>query len=135
MVIGGLDACGDALDNGKLVARILNLAKVVPWVKLLVTSRPERTITTILPKADTCIQLDLTQEEETAVDTECFIRTHLERLSLTADSDKAHELIPFASGQLFPCKTLLKHLETSRNPRRAGPDSAVVLLHCFYRFV
>lgn len=30
MVIGGLDACGDALDNGKLVARILNLAKVVP---------------------------------------------------------------------------------------------------------
>lgn len=38
---------------------------------------------------------------------------------MTAYSDKAHELIPFAIGQLFPCKTLLKHLETSRNPRRA----------------
>lgn len=116
IVIDALDECGLPDEQRILAKRMLSLVSDVPWIKVVVTSRPEPEIRDVLDNR--CVATDINQEEDTAADIELFIRTKLVKLKLTVFDDKVNELVARASGLFIWCSTLFKYLSQSRNPRR-----------------
>lgn len=118
LVVDGFVARSDRPGYGKLAVCMLKLAKAIPWVKLVITSRPEQYLLELLSKDRACAIFYISEEEETDADIRFFIRAQLERFKLETHFDKVDDLVHLARGQFFLCRSIFEYLQTSRNLRR-----------------
>ncbi len=79
-VIDALDECGDDRSRPGLLKVLTNAAAHAPWLKVIITSRPEADIQRFFhgPTRRTHLQYDLAEDEDASADLQTFARSELD---------------------------------------------------------
>lgn len=120
IVVDALDECGKPVDQKKLARQLAALAELTPWIKVIITSRPETAITNAFASFSSCKASDINAEEQTNSD----IRRYIEwKLSVMDDmpylfTEDISRLAAKAAGLFIWISTLFKYLEESLDKER-----------------
>lgn len=116
VLIDALDECGNATSRGVLMLQLLKLSKL-NWLKVIVTSRPERDISNGFRKADDICHLSL-QSYPADHDITVFINSKLavleERLPpacFNAQTNIVDQLTKASNGLFIWISTILRYIE------------------------
>lgn len=124
-VIDALDECGSHREQEELARRLLDLAYLVQWVKVLVTSRDELRINAVFAQAPlgTCRMSNIQDEPDTTDDIRLYLQAKLTQLHKLDPSSISPDVLDYlvsrAGGLFIWCDTLIRHLESSVNPGTA----------------
>ncbi|TFK61161.1 WD40 repeat-like protein [Pluteus cervinus] len=122
IVIDALDECGKPSDQKQLSRYLLSLAGLVPWIKVLITSRPEPTITDILRPAPSCHARDINAEEYTTSDIQLYTKTKIKSMDMDKipgfRDDDIDRLVKQAGGLFIWSATFFKYMADSKNRKR-----------------
>jgi len=134
VVIDALDECGNTQSRADILKVLIDAATLAPWLKIIITSRPEVDITRTL---GTGAKYDLGADQEATIDLRTFAQRQLNFVASTwglptpwpAESlfDK---VISRANGLFIFIKTLVLALEECEDPEEClktalqGSDSA-----------
>jgi len=97
-VIDALDECGDDQNRPVLLRVVNEAASHAPWLKIIVTSRPEDEIQRFfnrLPRS-TCLRYDLATDQEAGADLQTFARSQFDLVA-----EKWYLPIPWPEQPLF----------------------------------
>ena len=141
-VIDALDECGDSQSREGLLNALTNAATEVPWLKIIITSRPEADIQRTLTQP-TYFSCDLATDQDASADLQTFARSQFDLVASVwhldtpwpeeADFNRA---ISRANGVFIFIKTLVLSLEHCEDPEEslkgALQDSAETGLRSLY---
>ena len=123
-VIDALDECGDARSRPGILKALTNAAAQAPWLKIIITSRPEVDIQHCF---DTLIQssysYDLATDQDASADLQIFTRAQFDLVASVwhLDTPWPHEsdfnrVISRANGLFIFTKTLVLAIEQCEDP-------------------
>src|SRR5258706_2301241 len=127
-VIDALDECGDAQSRKSLLEDLTNVAAQAPWLKIIVTSRPEADIQEFFDTLtqSSYLRYDLATDQDASADLQTFARNQFELVVKfwhlptpwpeESDFDKA---VSRASGLFIFIKTLVLALQQCENPKKS----------------
>src|SRR5258706_10605616 len=127
-VIDALDECGDAQSRTRLLEVLTNAAAQAPWLKIIVTSRPEIDIQGFFDTLtqSSYLRYDLATDQDAGADLRAFARNQFDVVVKfwhlptpcpeESDFDKA---ISRASGLFIFIKTLVLALKQCENPKQS----------------
>jgi len=127
-VIDALDECGDAQSRTRLLEVLTNAAAQAPWLKIIVTSRPEIDIQGFFDTLtqSSYLRYDLATDQDAGADLRAFARNQFDDVVKfwhlptpwpeESDFDKA---ISRASGLFIFIKTLVLALKQCENPKQS----------------
>lgn len=118
LLIDALDECKNARERSALVRQLRDLAHHVPWVKVIITSRPESDIVGVLEGSshDTRVY-DISINDErwgTSADIRLFIEAKSKELNLNLSPDQVDRFQEKASGLFIWCTTVFRYIEESK---------------------
>jgi len=125
-VIDALDECGDAKGRPGLLKVLTEAAALAPWLKVIITSRPEVDIERFfdtLHIQSSHLRYDLARDEEAPSDLETFARSRLGAVALARHLQPLwpaeslfNEVLSQAAGLFIFVETLALSLERSSDP-------------------
>src|SRR5258706_4718862 len=127
-VIDALDKCGDAQSRPRLLEVLTNAAAQAPWLKIIITSRPEVDIQHFF---DTLTQssyspYDLATDRDASADLRLFMRSQFDLVALHWNLDtpwpeesELNRVISWANGLFIFVKTLVLSLGHCKDPEEA----------------
>ena len=130
-VIDALDECGDAQSRPSLLKVLTNATAQAPWLKIIITSRPEVDIQRFF---DTLTQssylpYDLATDRDASSDLQTFARTQFNLVASHWNLDTPwpkesdfDSVISRANGLFIFIKTLVLALERSEDPEKSLTD-------------
>ena len=136
-VIDALDECGNSQSRPGILGVLIDAAAQVPWLKIIVTSRPEvdiqRFFYTLPPLS--CIPYDLATDQDTSADLRAFARSQFALVATLwhldvpwPEESDFNRVISRANGLFIFIKTLVLALKRCRDPdeylKQALQDSA-----------
>ena len=136
-VIDALDECGDNQNRPVLLKVVTEAASHAPWLKIILTSRPEDEIQhffNLLPRSSYS-RYDLATDQEARADLQTFARSQFDLVAKTwwlptpwPDQPSFDEVISQANGLFIFIKTLVLTLQQCEDPeetlKAALQDSA-----------
>ena len=145
-VIDALDECGNIQSRPEILKALTDAAAQVPWLKVIITSRPEDDIQRFFngPAKLVHLQYDLTADRETTSDLRLFAKHRFTRVARTRflqspwpEQQLFDGVISRATGLFIFIETLALALEHCDDPtellQATLPDSAGVGLTSLYR--
>ena len=121
LLIDALDECKNARECSALIRRLRDLAQHVPWIKVIITSRPESDIAGVFESSshDTPIyNIDINDERwGTSADIRLFIESESRRLELGLSLDQVGRFQEKASGLFIWCTTVFRYIEDSKKSK------------------
>lgn len=120
IVIDALDECGLPSDQKRLARHLLTLSALTPWIKIIVTSRPELFIRDVFGSSTSCNASNINQEKDTASDIKRYlqIKLALMKTPVSLTEGEVNMLVKQTAGLFIWCSTLLRYIGGSRNPSR-----------------
>ena len=127
-VIDAFDECGDAQSRPRLLEVMTNAAAQAPWLKIIITSRPE---VDIQHSFDTLTQssylpYDLATDRDASTDLQAFTRSQFNLVALHWNLDTSwpkesdlNRVISRANGLFIFVKTLVLSLKRCRDPEKS----------------
>src|SRR5258706_12102371 len=127
-VIDALDECGDARSRPGLLKVLTNAAAQAPWLKIIITSRPEVDIQRVF---DTLAQssyqpYDLATDQDAGSDLQTFARTQFNLVASHWNLDSSwpkesdfNRIISRANGLFIFVKALILSLERCEDPEES----------------
>lgn len=123
ILIDALDECRNHLDGGKtsderrvLLDFLLDFANTIPWIKILITSRPEPNIVDAF--ADTSFdihRININDEEwKTSADIRLFIEEQSGKLKLGLSPHQIDSFQAKAAGLFIWCTTVFRFIQESK---------------------
>lgn len=124
IVIDGLDECGESGDQKRLARKIIALAELAPWIKVLVTSRSgsKSAIKPVFDFATCCKSININYDEaQTNSDIRLYIGEKLRTINgvPTPDTSDVDNLVIQAAGHFIWCSTVARYLENSADVESA----------------
>jgi hypothetical protein len=127
LVIDALDECGDSHSRRSLLQGIKEASSRVPWLKVIVTSRPEPDIDLFFKKLDASSysSFDLSADEHSTKDIRFFAQQRLssvaERHHLTnwPSESQISRLVDLSRGLYIFIETLWRLMDKQRNPKKS----------------
>ena len=122
-VIDALDECGDSQSRPAILKVLTEAARLAPWLKLIITSRPEVDISLCLLEYPT--KYDLDTDEETKDDLKIFARSQFRSLASKwllptwPEESLFNRVISQANGLFIFIKTLILALELCSDPEES----------------
>lgn len=122
ILIDALDECQNHRDQGRtaherrvLLQFFLGLANAVPWIKVLITSRPEPDIVDVFKDITFPLHRINIDDEvwKTSADIRFFIESQSEELKLGLSSDRIDRFQDKASGLFIWCTTVFRFIKES----------------------
>jgi len=140
VVIDALDECGNTQSRADILKVLIDGAALAPWLKIIITSRPEVDITRSL---GTAAKYDLGSDQDAAADLRSFAQSQLNLVASTwflptpwPEAPLFNKLVLRADGLFIFIKTLVLALEKCENPdeclKEALQGSASVGLESLY---
>ena len=124
-VIDALDECGDAQSRPGLLKILTNAAAQAPWLKIIITSRPEVDIHTILAHSS-CLRYDLGADQDANADLRTFARSQFDLVASYwhlgtpwPEESDFNNVISRAGGLFIFIKTLVLALKRCKNPKES----------------
>ena len=127
-VIDALDECGDARSRPGLLKVLTNAAAQAPWLKIIITSRPDFDIQRFfdsLPQSS-YIPFDLAKDQDASSDLQTFARSQFNFVASHWNLDPSwpnesdfNKIISRANGLFIFVKTLVLALERCEDPEEA----------------
>jgi len=134
VVIDALDECGNTQSRADILKVLIDAAALAPWLKIIITSRPE---VDIIRSLGTAVKYDLGTDQEATADLQTFAQRQLnlvaERWTLPTPwpgESLLNRVILRANGLFIFIKTLVLALEKCNDPEEClmealqGSDSA-----------
>ncbi|QRW11251.1 hypothetical protein RhiLY_10250 [Ceratobasidium sp. AG-Ba] len=92
IVVDALDECGDATTRNQLLTCLCNIPQLAPWLKVLLTSRPDEDISAHFedPATPAFVRVDVFQHEA-SLDIQVFVRASLSKAM--AFHDRAESVV------------------------------------------
>lgn len=126
ILIDALDECRNHRDGGKtsserraLLHSLLGLANTIPWVKVLITSRPEPDIVEMLKDITSIHRININADEwKTSNDIRLFIEAKSNEFKLALSSEQIDDLNDRASGLFVWCATVFRYIECSKRSKQ-----------------
>ncbi len=124
-VIDALDECGDDRSRPGLLKALTDAAAHAPWLKVIITSRPEADIQRFFHGLTrrTHLQYDLAEDQDASADLQTYARSELDLVAskwhLTApwpEESLFNRVITRANGLFIFVKTLILSLENCMDP-------------------
>jgi len=123
VVIDAFDECGSAQSRADILKVLIDAAALAPWLKIVITSRPEVDIICAL---GTAAKYDLGADQEATADlrifAECQLNLVAERWFLPTpwpEESLINRVILRANGLFIFIKTLVLALEKCENPKES----------------
>lgn len=111
-IIDALDECGSPQEQAETAEFLVSLSRLVPWLKVLVTSRSEPRIGDVFARGKRkCTVSSIDDEVDKHADIRLYICARLAALSIQAETSIVDTLVAHASGSFIWCTTLFKYLE------------------------
>ena len=136
-VIDALDECNDTQSHPDILRVLTDAASHAPWLKVIITSRPEANIQSVFvdPTQSASLLFDLTADEETTSDLRLFAKHRFSRVALMRHLQSPwpepllfDTVISRADGLFILVETLALALEHCHDPNQLLgaiiPDSA-----------
>lgn len=125
ILIDALDECRNHRNNAKTISErrellhsLIGLADAIPWIKVLITSRPEPDIVEVLTGTSCIHRIDINADEwKTSDDIRLFIEDRSKQLKLDLSPDQAERFQEKASGLFIWCTTVFRYIEDSKKGR------------------
>jgi len=134
VVVDALDECGNTQSRADILKILIDAAALAPWLKIIITSRPE---VDIIRSLGTAAKYDLDTDQEATDDLRTFAQRQLKLVASTwslpaawPDESLLNKVISRANGLFIFIKTLVLVLEESGDPEEYlkealhGPASA-----------
>jgi hypothetical protein len=127
-VIDALDECGDSRSRPGILNILTNAAAQAPWLKVIITSRPEADIQRFFdaPTQSVHVRYDLTTDEGASDDLRTFARHEFHLVASTwhlstpwPDKMLFDKIISEANGLFIFIKTISLSLENCNEPTKA----------------
>jgi hypothetical protein len=128
LVIDALDECGDARARPKLLRILFDASSQHSWLKIIVTSRPERDIETFFQKIHNsgCNQSqDLASDEEVQEDIYLFAKSRFSEIATECylgenwpDHNLLGKIVTCASGLFIYVETVWRLVKDDLNPEK-----------------
>ena len=143
-VIDALDECGDAQSRPHLLDVLTNAAAQAPWLKIIITSRPEVDIQHFFDTTQSSyLSYDLATDRDASTDLRVFTRSQFDVVASHWNLDAPwpkesdfNSIISRANGLFIFVKTLVLSLERCKDPeeclKAALQDSARTGLEFLY---
>jgi len=144
-VIDALDECGDNQSRAGVLRILTNAAAQAPWLKLIITSRPEADILRFFdaPTQSSCFRYDLAADQEASTDLQTFARSQFDLVASQwhlstpwPEVSRFNQVISRAHGLFIFVKTLILTLQQCEDPeeslKAAVQDSASTGLESLY---
>jgi len=127
VVIDALDECGSTQSRADILKVLIDAAALAPWLKIIITSRPE---VDIIRSLGTATKYDLGTDQEATADLRAFAQHQLNVIASTwslpipwpADS-LFNRVILRANGLFIFVKTLALALEKCKDPEECLKDA------------
>src|SRR5258706_13980922 len=145
-VIDALDECGDAQSRPRLLEVLTNAAAQAPWLKIIITSRPESDIHDLFGTLaqSSYLPYDLATDQDASADLRTFTRVQFDLVASHRNLDTPwpeesdfNRVISRANGLFIFVKTLVLALKRCEDPieslKAALQDSAVTGLEPLYK--
>lgn len=121
IVVDALDECEPGHYRQLLLTYLYNMSRLVPWLKVIITSRPEHSIKALLDSLDITSITTLNLNYETSNDVYAFIQRRMHGIALECDlpewpQDDIEALSARASGLFIWAETVGKFIESGSNP-------------------
>ncbi|KAG8737856.1 hypothetical protein FRC10_007588 [Ceratobasidium sp. 414] len=120
IVVDALDECGDQSTRERLLAYLLRMSQLVTWLRIVVTSRPDKGIEETFDQADTAAfsSRDVYQYNASN-DIHTFIQTRLAKSknARLLPEDTGDRLTEHADGLFIWAQTACQFVLSSHNPR------------------
>jgi hypothetical protein len=124
-IIDAVDECGNASTREPLLQCLKDVCRLPSWFKVLVTSRPDRDITTYLAGVSSGLEV-VTQNEQSILDINAYTRGRLQKLrierSLSSDwpgEPKVDELCSRAEGLFIWTALSFRLMSQEPSPTKA----------------
>jgi len=127
-VIDALDECGDAQSRQRLLEVLTNATTQAPWLKIIVTSRPEVDIQEFFDTLtqSSHLRYDLATDQDAGADLRAFARKQFDLVvkfwhlpTPWPEESDFNKAISRASGLFIFIKTLVLALKQCENPKKA----------------
>src|SRR5258706_14578171 len=127
-VIDALDECGDAQSRQRLLEVLTNATTQAPWLKIIVTSRPEVDIQEFFDTLtqSSYLRYDLATDQDAGADLRAFARKQFDLVvkfwhlpTPWPEESDFNKAISRASGLFIFIKTLVLALKQCENPKKA----------------
>jgi len=127
VVIDALDECGDTQSRAAILKVLIEAAALAPWLKVIITSRPEADINRSL---GTAAKYDLGSDQKTTADLRAFAQFQFDLVAQTwglptpwpAESLLTRAILR-ANGLFIFIKTLVLALEKCEDPEESLKDA------------
>jgi hypothetical protein len=128
LVLDALDECGDTRARPKLLRILFDASSQHSWLKIIVTSRPERDIETFFQKLDNSSlnqSHDLASDEEVQGDIRLFAKSRFSEIAAECDLGEnwpdhnlLGKIVTCASGLFIYVETLWRLVKDDLNPEK-----------------
>jgi len=120
VVIDALDECGNTKSRADILKVLVDAAALAPWLKIIITSRPE---VDIIRSLGTAVKYDLGADQEATADLRTFTQRQLNSVASTwglptpwPGESLLNRVILRANGLFIFIKTLVLALEKCKDP-------------------
>lgn len=126
ILIDALDECRNHRDGGKtshercaLLEFLLNFANFVPWIKVIITSRPELDIREVFTDATSAVhRIDINEEKwNSSADIRVFVEAQSAKLKLRLSPEQIDRFQAKACGLFIWCTTVFRYIAESKESR------------------
>lgn len=122
VVVEAVDECGSQQDQEQLANHLVDLAGLVSWMKVLVTSRTDPRVKRVFDsRGARCKAINIMEDPHTDADVRQYIDYRLSTLSppIPSSPDIADALVMNSAGLFVWCNALFDHLQDSLDPEGA----------------
>ena len=117
ILIDALDECKDSHQRCALAEFLRVLAQMVPWIKVIITSRHESDIAKVLTD-NSVHRIDINAAGwNTSADIRLFIEERSEKLKLSLSRNQVDRFQAKASGLFIWCSTVFRYIEDSKKDK------------------
>ena len=127
-VIDALDECGDTRGQPAILRALTDAAAQVPWLRIIITSRPEVNIQRFFdaPAHSSYLRYDLDTDQEASADLRTFAQSEFDSVASRwylatpwPEEPLFNRVISHANGLFIFIKTVVLALENCKNPTEA----------------
>jgi hypothetical protein len=128
LVIDALDECGDRNSRPDILSALIDAAAQAPWLKIVITSRPEADIQRFFdaPTRPSHLRYDLATDQEAGADLRTFAQSQFDKVASTwylsppwPEESLFDRIIARAKGLFIFIKTIVLALECCEDPTEA----------------